>query len=114
MAAEARITGTKSSPFFVLLMFDQVDTSRQATCIESSRSPWQRVTEYNRNTRKHRKAGEADWRLVLWIGPFRSQDTAQLFQQLWARAPRGLAARIERGVELAREHNRECYSMYKR
>jgi len=103
----------RKQPFYVFLVIDRNDKSKNTTSIEISRNPAAQAVGYKRGTNKPRRATSRtrnyDWRLAMWIGPFPSHHSANLFRQLWQSEGVGEDVLSASGKTLALQFKRVCY-----
>lgn len=109
----------RCKPYYVYLMACSVPTSvsaakRNFTHIGMSREPIHKVVRHNEGRvnsgKRSTRTSAPHWRLEELIGPFDTRNQARRFQRRWFRNTKGVKLRLERGVELARVHNRVCYT----
>lgn len=109
-------------PYFVYLMActapqpktEARSARRVMTHIGKSREPVRKVLRHNEGVvnqhKRNTRTTPMRWQLEEWVGPFPSRKYARDFQRSWFSKTKGAKTRIEKGLQLAKEHKVVCYT----
>lgn len=102
-----------ATPSWLYMMVNFLHNQKINTWIDNSENPIDAVRKHNEkkiNNAKSTKSAAPFWKLTLIIGPFFDDEERNELQKLWNTKSRGIIPRRNKGVELAKKNNKECFS----
>lgn len=108
----------EQKPFFCWLLTTKklIEKQKINTLIGTSQNPYHSWKHYNSSEYNNKKTKFAigKWKLSMIIGPFTTQTEADDFSDIWKRESRGKNPRLEKGIELAKLHEKQCFDKRKK